>query len=114
MLKFLLNIFYFITRSTNNNSIKSKEAVVFDDLNPRPQPEGSYKIGSVCPPVLPSVRKFSRDWLISFFLKLSMVLGAHIYLCVTETDFLEKAKMTKNGQKWSKTWFLDFFKKSRH
>ena len=39
-----------------------------------PVPEGSYKKrGSVRPSVfpfiLPSVRKFSRDWLISFFLK---------------------------------------------
>ena len=40
-------------------------------LDPLPWPEGSYKIGSVRPSVrpsfLPSVRTFSRDWLISFF-----------------------------------------------
>ena len=24
------------------------------------------------------------------------------------------AKMTKNGQKWPKKWFLDFLRKSRH
>ena len=52
-------------------------------LDYRPRPEGSYKIGSarlssVLPCVLPSVLKFSRNWLISFFLKLSMLLGAHI------------------------------------
>ena len=67
-------------------------------LDPRPRPEGSYKIGSV----RPSVRKFSRDLLISFFLKLSMVLGPHIYLCVTTGSFGKnphQAKMTKNGQK---------------
>ena len=40
-------------------------------FGPQPWPEGSYKIGSVPPSVLPSdlpsVRKLSRDWLISFF-----------------------------------------------
>ena len=36
--------------------------------------------------VCPSVLKFSWDWLISFFLKLNMVLGAHV-LCVTGLDF---------------------------
>ena len=81
--------------------------VKFPLLNPLPWPEGSYKIGSVClsvlPSVIPSVHKFSQGWLSSFFQKLSMVLGAHIYLCVAEQDFLEKnphwAKTTKNGQK---------------
>ena len=34
-----------------------------------------------------------------FFLKLSMVLGVHVYLCVTEPVFLEKIPI---GQKWSK------------
>ena len=35
----------------------------------------SYQIGSVRPSVCPSI---CRDWLIRFFLKLSMVLGAQI------------------------------------
>ena len=55
-------------------------------------PEGSYEL-TVCPFVLPSffpsLRKFSLDWLISFFLKLSMVLVVHV-LCVAEPDFLKK------------------------
>ena len=64
--------------------------------------EGSYEFGFVCPSVLPSIRKFSWNWAISFFLKLIMVLGVHLGLCVTEPDFSRKnhlwAKMTKNGQ----------------
>ena len=51
---------------------------------------------------LPSVRKFSWDWLISFFLKLSMVLGA-VYSCVWQSRiFWEKSPSGKNDQKWSK------------
>ena len=48
------------------------------------------------PSVLPSVRKLSQNWLISFFLKLNMVLGAHIQLRVTEPDNPHRAKMAKN------------------
>ena len=44
-------------------------------LDPWPRPEGSNKIGSVRSSVLqsllPSVHKFSRDWLISFFWNLA-------------------------------------------
>ena len=74
-------------------------------LDPWPRPEGSYKIGSVCRSVFPSVRKFSQNWVISFFVKISMVLGAHIYLCVTAGFFGKnphQAKMTKNDQQWPK------------
>ena len=46
-----------------------------------------------------SDRKFSRDWLISFFLKIGMVLGVHVYLYVTEPVILEKIPI---GQKWLK------------
>ena len=50
----------------------------------------------------PSIWKFSKDWLISFFLKLSMMLGAHVLLSVTEPDFLKKnmfaQKIGKMGQ----------------
>ena len=54
----------------------------------------------VCSSFHPSnfVRKFSRDWPISFFLKLSMVLGPHVFLCVTEPDFLKKIFFPKNGK----------------
>ena len=43
----------------------------------------------ICPSFCPSVRKFSWDWLISFFLKLSMVLGTYVLLCVTEPHSLD-------------------------
>ena len=42
----------------------------------------------VCPSVL--LWKFSWDWLISFFLKLNMVLGAYVLLCMTGPDFFKK------------------------
>ena len=73
---------------------------------------------SFLPSILPSVCKFSRNWLIIFFLKLSMLLAAHIQLYATEPDFLEKIpigqklpKMVKNGPK---TGFLDFLRKPCH
>ena len=50
--------------------------------------EGSYKIGSVS---------------LSVLLKLSIVLGTHIQLCVTESDFFwKKFPFGKNHEKWSK------------
>ena len=61
-------------------------------LHPQPWPEGSYGLAAhpfVLLSFFPSVRKFSWDWLISFFLKLSMVLGVHV-LCMVEPDFLKK------------------------
>ena len=36
-------------------------------LDPWPRSEESYKIGSIRPSFLPSVRKFSQNWHISFF-----------------------------------------------
>ena len=56
---------------------------------------------------LSSECKFSRNWLISFFVKLSMVLGTHIYLYVKELD-PHQARMTKNSHK---NWFFGLFKK---
>ena len=75
----------------------------FCELEPRSQPEGSYKIGSVCPSLRPSVCLQVFSGLAhQFFLKLGMVLGAHIQLCVT-AGFCgknpDRAKMAKNGQK---------------
>ena len=91
----------------------------------RLQLEGSYKSRSVCLSVclsvLPQVHKFSRNWLISFFLKLSMVLGVHIWLYVTKPDFCKNspakmtknypAKITKNDQKWCQNRVFGLFKK---
>ena len=87
-------------------------------LDLRPWLEGSYNIGSF----RPSIRHSDCPWVFSelahqFFLKLSMMLGAHIQLCVTEPDFLAKSPSGKNDQKWSKwtkTCFLEFLRKSHH
>ena len=50
-----------------------------------------------------------------FFLKLNMLLGAHLQLYVT-ARFFEKnryqANMTKNGQKWPQNRVFRLFKKS--
>ena len=49
--------------------------------------------------VLHCVRKFCRNWLFSI-LELSMVLGAHVVLWLTESDFLRKKICLP--QKWAK------------
>ena len=72
----------FIDRPEHSKQFKEKLGF----LDPRPQLEGSYKIGSVhlsillpiLLSILPSVSKFSENWLISFFVELCMMLGAHI------------------------------------
>ena len=81
-------------------------------LDPRPRPEGSVR-----PSFRLSVSFFGIGSLV-FFLKLSIVLGAHIQLSVAEPDFLEKfpngqksPKMVKNVPK---TWFLNSLRTSRH
>ena len=48
--------------------------------------------------VRPSVQNFSWNWLFSFFLKLYMVLGAYVVLCMTEPDFLKKMFYPQNGE----------------
>ena len=58
----------------------------------------------------PSVRKSSWDWLISFFLKLSMVLEVYVLLCVPEPDFF----CPKNGENGPKIGFLGFIGKFSH
>ena len=58
---------------------------------------------SILPSFCPSNRKFLGDWLISFFLKLSVVLEVQVVLCVTEPDFFKTIfalKMEKMGQKF--------------
>ena len=44
----------------------------------------------VLPPICRSIQKFSWDCLISFFLKHSMMLEAHVVLRAAEPDFLGK------------------------
>ena len=66
-------------------------------LDPRTWPEVSYKIGSVRPSICPQVFAELAHY---FFLKLNMVLVAHIKLCMTEPDFFEKSPSSKNDPKW--------------
>ena len=67
-----------------------------------PRPEGSYKIGSVRPSVLPSVRRFSRDLLVRFFWNLAWCYWP-IYSCVWQSRiFWKKSPWGKNNQRWSK------------
>ena len=57
---------------------------------PRWWPEGSYEIRSVHPSILSSVKAFSWNCIISFFINFGMVLETLMKLCVTELDFAEK------------------------
>ena len=76
--------------------------------------DGPLVVLSFCTLVLlsfhPSVRKSSWDWLISFFLKLSMVLEVYVLLCVPEPDFF----CPKNGENDPKIGFLGFIGKFSH
>ena len=47
--------------------------------------------------VRPSVHKFSRNWLFSFFRELNMVLGA-MWCYAWQPDFLKKMFYTQNGE----------------
>ena len=53
-----------------------------------------------------------------FFLKLSMVLGAHVLLCVTGPDFFKKIFLSQKWRKWAKnepkTGFFEFTGKFSH
>ena len=92
-------------------------------MDPRRWPEwfcetGSAVFPSFCPSVLPSVRVYSWNCIISFFLNFGTVLEIYMKLCVTEADFPEKnfllrklGKWTKNGPK---TGFFEFIEKFCH
>ena len=89
-------------------------------LDPRPRPEGSYKIWSVRPSVFPSFHP-------SFHLSVSLIgicslvfsesqhgVRGHIQLCVTAGFFRKnphRAKITKNGQKWPKNMVFGLCRK---
>ena len=86
-------------------------------LDPRPRPEGSYKIGSVLPSVRPS---FCLS--VSFLRIGSLVFsetqhGVRVPCIVTcdRAGFYGKnphrTKMTKNGQKGPQNWVFGLFKK---
>ena len=92
-------------------------------MDPRRWPEWFYEIGSAvfpsfCPSVLPSVRVFSWNCIISFFLDFGTVLEIHMKLCVTEPDFPEKSFLLRKLGKWTKngpkTGFFEFIEKFCH
>ena len=58
--------------------------------------KGPYEIGSV---LSPTFSQLFWNWLISFFLKLYIVLGAQMWMCLIEPTFLGKLLIV---QKWPK------------
>ena len=69
----------------------------------------------VSPFVHPSLWQFSWNWFISFFLKLCMMLGAHMEMCVTEPDIFRKIlfwqKWPKMVKKWPQNSIFGLFRK---
>ena len=104
MVEFLENILPF---SLKQDLVYSHQSLAEERLlYPWPRLKGSYKIESVCSPF-----RLLVSWLISFFLKLSLMLGA-IYSCVWETwIFWKKSPLEKNGKKWPKNMVFELFKK---
>ena len=78
-----------------------KDKLISIVLHPQPWLEGSYKIGSFClsfrPSFCLSVSFLGIGSLV--FSELSMVLGAHIQLCMTAWFFWKKSLLSKNDQK---------------
>ena len=74
------------------------------NLDPQRWSEGSFESGSI----LPSFRQFSWNWLISFFLKRCMVLGAHMGICVTELDFFLDPRLWPEGSHELGSVYLSF------
>ena len=67
--------------------------------------------------VRPSVQKFFLNWFLVFFLKLHIMLGILVELCMTEPDFLKKMFYPQNGEsrpspgffEWKVQFFSQFF-----
>ena len=76
-------------------------------LDPWSWPEEFDELGSVRPSFCPSIRKFSWYWLISFFLKLSLVLEVNMVLCVTEPEFWGKYFCPRNRENGPKMFFFN-------
>ena len=62
----------------------------------------------------PSMQKFSWDWLVSFFLKLSIVLDAHVLLCEARPYFWKKSFCPQNWENGPKSGFFEFIGKISH
>ena len=82
--------------------------------------EGSFELVSVRSSVRLSVLP-SRSFLgigPLVFLKLSMVLGVHVFVCVTEADFLKRIFLPKKWGKWAnnrpKIGLFEFIGKFSH
>ena len=69
---------------------------IFFELDPRLSMEGSYEIGSV---LSSTFRQIFWNSLISFFLKFYMMLRAHMWICLTEPNFLGKILLEPNWPK---------------
>ena len=85
-------------------------------LDPWPRSEGSYKIGSVHPSVLPSIRRsFHPSVRPSVHLSVSFHrIGSYLVMCDRARFFGKSphwAKMTENGQKWPKNMVFGRFRK---
>ena len=94
-------------------------------LEPQRQPERSYKVGFVCPSVLPSFRSFLcpgnfLELYHQFFLNFCMMLQTRMKLCVT-AGLSGKTFQLKNLGKWIKwikngpeTRFFEFIETFGH
>ena len=84
---------------------------------PRSQPEGSYKIGSICLSFCMSVSFLRIGSLVSSDTQHG-VRGPYIVMCDGAGFFWEsipiRQKWPKMVQNGPKTWFLDFLRKSCH
>ena len=76
-------------------------------LDPRPWPEVSYELGSICPSVLPSGSFFVIGSLV--FSETQHGVRGHVLLCVTEPDFLKKIFLPHRWGKWAKNKVFNFF-----
>ena len=79
-------------------------------LNPRQEPEGSYKIGSVRPFICNSVCSgLFLELYHQFFLNFSMLIETYIKLCVTQPNFLQKSFLPPKLVKWDKNGLKTVF-----
>ena len=62
--------------------------------------------------VRPSVQKFFLNWFLVFFLKLHIMLGILVELCMTEPDFLKKMFYPQNGENRPSPGFFECTGKS--
>ena len=74
--------------------------------------EEIYQLESICPSFRPSVLPFFyREVFLAivFFLKLNMLLGVHVVLCLEEPDFLRKKTLSQKTGNMGKIWAQTVF-----